>query len=196
MNFLAHIYLSGDNPKIMVGNFIGDFVKGRNLVEQFEPEIARGIELHRAIDEFTDSHPVVLESKKRLRPTYRHYAAVIVDMFYDHLLASNWSAYHEEPLTDFAMRTYQTVQQFDSILPPQFRYMLSHMIRGNWLANYAHLEGLERALTGMASRSRYTSKMELSINDLKENYGLFSAEFATFFPKLHTYSKNWLNSSK
>ena len=81
MNFLAHIYLSGDYPKLMIGNFIGDFVKGRNLLEQFDSEIAAGIDLHRAIDEYTDSHPVVTQSKNRLRPSYRHYAPVIVDMY-------------------------------------------------------------------------------------------------------------------
>ena len=90
MNFLAHIYLSGDDPNIQLGNFIGDFVKGRNLVEQFGHEIAKGIELHRAIDEFTDKHPIVKLSKVRLREKYRHYAPVIVDIFYDHYLAKNW----------------------------------------------------------------------------------------------------------
>lgn len=83
MNFLAHLYLSGDDSEIMVGNFIGDFVKGRNLNERFEERIVKGIELHRSIDAFTDSHPVVTLSKNRLRDKYRHYSPVIVDMFYD-----------------------------------------------------------------------------------------------------------------
>lgn len=192
MNFLAHIYLSGDNPKLMVGNFIGDFVKGRNLLEQFEPEIARGIELHRAIDEYTDSHPVVTKSKKRLRPTYRHYAAVIVDMYYDHFLAKNWNLYHSAPLADFAQQTYTTVRQFDEILPARFSYMLSYMMQGNWLLNYSKLEGLDRALTGMASRSKYKSRMEFAVNDLKEHYELFSAEFADFFPDLQQHAKEWI----
>ena len=90
MNFLAHAYLSGDNPKILVGNFIGDFVKGSDLRERYDSSIAYGIELHRMIDTFTDSHPVVMNSKIRLRETYRHYAPVIVDMYYDHFLAAGW----------------------------------------------------------------------------------------------------------
>src|SRR5690606_17104395 len=105
MNFLAHVYLSGDNPKIMVGNFIGDFVKGGRLSERFEKDIARGIELHRAIDDFTDSHAVVLKSKERLRPKYRHYSPVIVDMFYDHILARHWNDYHPQSLPAFAEET-------------------------------------------------------------------------------------------
>jgi acyl carrier protein phosphodiesterase len=112
MNFLAHLYLSGNNDKIMVGNFMGDFVKGRSALEQFEPEIIRGIELHRAIDEFTDSHAVVSASKDRLRPKYRHYSGVIVDVFYDHFLARNWSDYHDELLPDFADRAYGVIQSF------------------------------------------------------------------------------------
>jgi acyl carrier protein phosphodiesterase len=193
MNFLAHICLSGDNPKIMVGNFIGDFVKGRNLLEQFEPEIAKGIELHRTIDEFTDTHPVVAQSKSRLRPTYRHYAAVIVDMFYDHLLAKNWKRYHAEPLADFAERSYKTIEAFDAILPEQVKYMMTYMKRGNWLLNYAQLEGIERALTGMVRRSKYESKMEFAVKDLKENYHQFTEEFITFFPALKQHTENWLS---
>ena len=192
MNFLAHIYLSGDNEKLIVGNFIGDFVKGRNLLEQFEPEIAKGIELHRAIDEFTDNHPVVAKSKDRLRSTYRHYSSVIVDMYYDHLLAKNWSQYHPTPLADFTQQTYHTVQQYDSILPHRFKYMLSYMMEGNWLLNYSKLEGLQRALSGMASRSKYKSRMELAVNDLKDHYELFEAEFTDFFPELKQYSEDWI----
>ncbi|MEQ8424061.1 MAG: DUF479 domain-containing protein, partial [Cyclobacteriaceae bacterium] len=91
MNFLAHIYLSGDNAQLMIGNFIGDFVKGKNLSARYNPDVVLGIELHRAIDEYTDSHDVVQKSKVRLRPKYRHYSGVIVDMFYDHFLAKNWN---------------------------------------------------------------------------------------------------------
>lgn len=192
MNFLAHISLSGDNPKIMVGNFIGDFVKGRNLLEQFEPEIAHGIALHRAIDEFTDSHPIVTISKNRLRPTYRHYSAVIVDMFYDHLLAKNWEQYYKEFLPDFAERSYRILEGFHPILPEGVKYMLPYMTKGNWLVNYARFEGIDRALSGMARRSKYESKMELAVDDLKKNYEDFTQEFSIFYPQLQAFSKNWL----
>jgi len=194
MNFLAHISLSGDNPKIMVGNFIGDFVKGRNLLEQFEPEIAQGITLHRAIDEFTDSHPIVVQSKKRLQPTYRHYAPVIVDMFYDHILAKNWNRYHPEPLASFADKTYNTILAHDAILPEQVKYMMTYMTKGNWLLQYAQLEGIERALTGMARRSKYDSKMELAVNDLRNYFELFEDEFTRFFPELQFHSETVLQA--
>jgi acyl carrier protein phosphodiesterase len=189
MNFLAHISLSGDNPKIMVGNFIGDFVKGRNLLEQFEPEIAQGIILHRGIDEYTDSHPIVAQSKKRLQPTYRHYAPVIVDMFYDHLLAKNWKQYHTEPLDIYSQNAYKTILAHNAILPEQVKYMMTFMTKTNWLLSYAKLEGIERALTGMAKRSKYDSKMELAVNDLKEHYPLFKEEFERFFPELQYHAE-------
>lgn len=192
MNFLAHISLSGNNPKVMVGNFIGDFVKGRNLLEQFEPEIARGIALHRAIDEFTDNHAIVSVSKNRLRPTYRHYSAVIVDMFYDHLLAKNWEQYYTDFLPDFAERAYRTLEKFHQILPEGVKFMLPYMTKGNWLVNYARLEGIERALSGMARRSKHESKMELAVEDLKKNYDDFTHEFSTFYPELQAFSERWL----
>lgn len=155
MNFLAHLYLSGDDPKIMVGNFIGDFVKGRNALEQFEPRIIKGIELHRAIDEFTDSHPVVAASKTRLRAKYRHYSGVIVDVFYDHFLARNWNLYHAELLPDFADKAYGVIQSFDLILPAEVKYMMPYMVKGNWLMNYSKTEGINRALSGMSRRTPY-----------------------------------------
>lgn len=195
MNFLAHLYLSGDNPKIMLGNFIGDFVKGKLALEQFEPEIIRGIGLHRAIDEFTDSHPIVTKSKIRLRPKYRHYSGVIVDIFYDHLLAKNWDLFHTEILPDYAEMAYSIIQEHDSILPEEVKFMMPHMIRGNWLVNYAKLEGIERALSGMTRRTRNESKMDESVIDFKEFYPEFTQEFLEFFPELKHHATEWLKNN-
>jgi len=193
MNFLAHLYLSGDNHKIMLGNFIGDFVKGRNALEQFDLEIIRGIELHRAIDEFTDRHPIVTVSKNRLRPKYRHYSGVIVDVFYDHFLARNWDTYHPELLPDFADKAYGVIQSHDPILPKEVKFMMPYMIKGNWLVNYAKTEGIHRALSGMARRTPYESKMDEAVIDLKLNYGEFYNEFTEFFPQLKSFSQKLLS---
>lgn len=192
MNFLAHAFLSGSSEKILTGNFIGDFVKGRQTLARFEPEVARGIELHRAIDDFTDNHPVVAESKNRLRPKYRHYAAVIVDVYYDHFLARDWNQFHPQSLEHFAQRVYDVVSRHDEILPQGAKYMLPHMIRGNWLVNYAKLEGIHRALSGMASRTSYKSRMEEAVADLKNHYDLFLLEFRSFFPVLQTHVSDFL----
>jgi acyl carrier protein phosphodiesterase len=192
MNFLAHLYLSGIKPKIMLGNFVGDFIKGKSALEKFEPDIITGIELHRAIDEFTDRHPIVTESKKRLRPKYRHYSGVIVDIFYDHLLAKNWNTFHPDLLPDFADKAYGIIQSHDAILPEEVKFMMPHMIRGNWLVNYAKIEGIGKALSGMARRTRYESKMEQSVEDLIEYYSEFTNEFFQFFPDLKQHTEQFL----
>ena len=189
MNFLAHSYLSGNNPKILIGNFIGDFVKGRGLHDRFDAAIANGIELHRMIDSYTDSHPVVMETKIRLREKYRHYAPVIVDMYYDHFLAAKWSTYHPLPLAEFASNTYQVLQSNMDILPEKLQHMLPYMMHGNWLVNYGKVEGLQRALTGMSRRTSFNSKMEDAVNDLRKYYQEFGDEFEFFFPDLVRYSK-------
>lgn len=195
MNFLAHLYLSADDPKIMVGNFIGDFVKGRQAKDQFEPAIVKGIELHRAIDEFTDSHEVVQQSKKRLRPKYRHYSGVIIDVFYDHYLAKNWNDFHTQLLPDFAQRSYDLLEQHNAVLPSDVNMMLPYMKRGNWLVNYARIEGIHRALSGMAQRTPYVSKMDEASVDLQTHYDAFGLEFQTFFPELKAFSDRFLGKN-
>jgi acyl carrier protein phosphodiesterase len=192
MNFLAHQLLSGGDHQLMVGNFIADFVKGRTALGQFEREIVKGIELHRAIDAFTDTHPVVAQSKDRLRSKYRHYSGVIVDVFYDHFLARYWNHYHPTPLSDFAQTVYQVMEEHHSILPNEVRQMLPYMSRGNWLVNYSKVEGIQRALSGMSSRTPYVSRMEEATTDLVEYYNNFKNEFDTFFPMLQRHCENWI----
>jgi len=149
MNYLAHLYLSGNSKELMIGNFIGDFVKGKNY-EKYSNGIIDGIKLHRKIDEFTDSNETVSKSKIRLRPNYHKYAGVIVDMFYDHYLAANWSDYSSVPLNEYAQNAYHIMSDHIGILPDRTKIMLPYMISGNWLERYAEIEGIDRALTGMA----------------------------------------------
>jgi acyl carrier protein phosphodiesterase len=191
MNFLAHLYLSGTDPDIMTGNFIGDFVKGRPHYQHMPEKVVAGIELHRIIDAFTDSHPVVANSKKRLWPKYRHYAGVIIDIYYDHFLAKNWGDYHQDLLPDYADACYQVLQSRTYALPEPVNFLLPHMIRGNWLVNYAKLEGIHRALSGMARRTTFVSKMEESVKDLEESYEAFKTEFQLFFPDLINEAKKF-----
>ncbi|HYF68829.1 MAG TPA: ACP phosphodiesterase [Ohtaekwangia sp.] len=192
MNFLAHLYLSGKNEKIMVGNFLADFVKGKQALSLFDGEIKTGIELHRAIDLFTDTHPVVRESKNRLREKYRHYSAVIVDVFYDHCLARNWALYSTVVLPAFADEAYAILQKYYSVLPTRLQQMLPYMIRGNWLVNYAKPEGIARTLTGMSRRTPYESKMDEAIDELIKYYSDFESEFNLFFPDLQNEVSDFL----
>lgn len=186
MNFLAHIYLSGNSDKVMIGNFIGDAVKGNDYLH-YDPEVVKGIKLHRKIDEFTDCHPVVIESKNRLRPTYSKYSSVIVDIFYDHFLAASWLEHSEIPLPVFVEKVYQLISDNLEWLPPKVQHLFPYMVSGDWLTNYANLEGIQRTLNGMSRRARFESGMEKAVEDLKRDYDLYKREFDLFFPQLKEF---------
>ena len=187
MNFLAHIFLSGDDEEVMIGNFIADAVKGKNYLG-YSDGIIKGVLLHRRIDAFTDSHVVVGESKRRLRPKYRKYAGVIVDMYYDHFLSKYWENYSEVSLSQFVGNAYQVFQRRIDCLPSRIQLMLPHMIEFDWLKNYAHLEGITGALGGLSRRARYDSGMEYAVSDLKQDYCKYKCEFELFFPELMNFS--------
>jgi acyl carrier protein phosphodiesterase len=192
MNFLAHAALSGNNEKILVGNFIADFVKGKAALQQFDNEIQNGILLHRVIDAFTDTHPTVALSKDRLRVKYRHYSGVIIDVFYDHFLARNWMNFHSVPLEVFADSVYSIVDNHIDVVPEAVKNFFPYMKRGNWLLNYARIDGIARALTGMSRRTPYESKMDESINELIQFYDEFEKEFQLFFPLLQKRAEQFL----
>ncbi|WP_436515379.1 ACP phosphodiesterase [Ekhidna sp. To15] len=190
MNFLAHLYLSGDDEEILVGNFIGDFVKGAQL-EQYASRIQKGIRLHRSIDHFTDTHDTVLQSKIRLREKFRHYAPVIVDVFYDHFLAKDWASFSKIPLKQYTENFYQVMKKYVDIIPKGVTNMLSYMSRDNWLYNYQFIEGIDRSLTGMSKRTKYENKMDEASIALKEHYQDFQSEFDQFFPELQLHVSNF-----
>ncbi|MCW3086596.1 MAG: phosphodiesterase [Bacteroidetes bacterium] len=186
MNFLSHLYLSGTSEGLLLGNYIADSVKGSDY-KNYTPEIQQGIILHRHIDTFTDTHPIVEESKKRLRAKYHKYAAVIVDIYYDHFLAKNWSDYSNIPLHDYAQNVYTLIEKNYDTLPLKSQHFTEYMVHYNILEAYSRLEGIERVLKGMASRASFVSNMEHSIHDLEEHYDLFAEEFRLFFPELQQF---------
>ncbi len=183
MNFLAHCYLSGGHEKLLIGNFMADFLRGPQEGRWPEP-IMRGIHLHRAIDEFADSHPLVKQGYHRLRPKYGRYAAVIIDVFYDHLLAQNWESFHQQPLPAFAESVYQSLETNAELLPPKAKRILPHMVTHDWLSNYAGHYGIERALEGLSRRASFANRMDEALQALLEDYELFNQEFLNFFPEM------------
>jgi len=190
MNFLAHAFLSGSDPEILTGNLIGDFVKGKQM-KIYGGKIQNGIHLHREIDGFTDHHKITLKSKQRLFPLFRHYSAVIVDMFYDHFLAVNWNKYHQEDLKDFTEKVYKILVYRKRQLPESFQYMLQHMQAQNWLYHYKDLEGINRALTGMARRTKFNSSMEHATKELENHYKEYQKEFEQFFPDIISFTSTF-----
>jgi acyl carrier protein phosphodiesterase len=191
MNFLAHIYLSGDSDELKIGNFVGDFVKASDM-EHYSEIINQGISMHWAIDDFTDHHPVVQDSKDRLRSKYGHYAGVIVDIYYDHFLARNWGNYHHENLRLFVDNIYEMLKSHKNILPEKVVRMLPFMIKHDWLYNYQYFEGIQSVMEGMAHRASFNSKMEESVVELKMNHREFEKEFEAFFPELQAFCTDFL----
>ena len=183
MNFLAHLYLSGKDEDIIIGNFIADHVKGK-AIEKYSEGIVAGIRLHREIDNFTDTHPVFIQSKNRLAINYKKYAGVVTDMFYDHFLSATWPVYSDESIDSFTKRMYRIIMKKYFILPPKTKRILPFMAQDNWLKAYGTFEGLSRALNGMARRTPFESGMENAIHDLKKDYNLYHNEFREFFPQI------------
>ncbi len=186
MNYLAHLYLSGNNHDIMIGNFIADHVKGKQI-ELFDDEIVKGIKLHRMIDEFTDSHKVVEQSKIRLRSEFGKYSPVIVDVFYDHYLAINWEEYHHEELSVYANNFYSLLNDNHHRLPLRTQQMIEYMIPQNWLVNYKTIEGINKTLTGMSKRTKFESRMDEAAIYLDRYYADFEQEFNEYFEELRRY---------
>lgn len=192
MNFLAHVYLSQNSPKIQIGNFIADFVKGKQLAT-FEEGIQKGIRLHRAIDAYTDKHPIVKASTQRLRITQNRYASVAIDIFYDHFLAKNWVLYHQKPLEDFTTDFYTNLQEHFSILPASLAKVAPHIIKENWLYHYQHLSGITKAFEGMSRRASFPSNFLYAPKDLLQDYQSYEEEFKIFFPELVRYVQDFEN---
>ena len=188
MNWLAHIYLSFGDDEITLGNFIADSIRG-NKYKHLPERVQSGIFLHREIDTFTDTHPIPKISSKKLHRNYGHYSRVIVDIFYDHFLAKNWTSYSEEPLADFVERFYTLLTVNHNLLPIGVKKMMPYMLSNNWLLNYAQIEGIGNVLNGMNRRTKYKSKMNLAVVDLEKHYSTFEAEFTEFFELLAAFSR-------
>lgn len=149
MNFLAHLYLSGESDDIMTGNFIGDYVKG-NRFRNFPDEIRRGILLHRAIDHFTDNHASFIEARGFFRPVYGRYSGIAADVVFDHLLADMWHLFSEFPLSVFASKAHSALLSNFEILPEEVQRFLPIMINNRRLESYATINGTDTALRIMS----------------------------------------------
>ena len=191
MNYLAHIYLSGDNDLITIGNFIADGIKGK-LYKKYPKDIQIGILLHRNIDTFTDAHKIVRQSTKRLHEKYGHYSGIIVDILYDHFLAKNWSKYSEIPLANYVEIFYNSLEDNYDILPQRIQKLMPYMLTDNWLLSYASIEGISRVLEGMNQRTKNRSGMDEAVNELELFYDEFETEFFLFFDELICFSKDKL----
>ena len=189
MNFLAHIFLSGEDDFVKIGNFMADGIHGKKYL-QFPEAIQKGILLHRAIDTFTDAHPIFRQSTRRLHIPYHHYSGVIVDVFYDHFLAKNWNRYSEEPLEKYISRFYQLLQDNFELLTEKIQHLLPYMVNQNWLVSYQTIEGIQQILSQMDRRTNTKSNMQFSVKELNLFYQEFENEFTLFFDEIIIFSIN------
>ncbi|HLU90566.1 MAG TPA: ACP phosphodiesterase [Cyclobacteriaceae bacterium] len=192
MNFLAHAFLSFNEPKVLVGNLIGDFVRG-DVSDRFDREIVWGVQLHRDIDVFTDSHPAVKDAQKILKPTFGLYSLVITDMYFDFFLCKGWDNYCHQPIEEFSAHVYEVLELHYGVLPRSFRPIFKNMKRQDWLANYGTLEAMKAGLTSLSTRATFDSKMETAHLVLEERQEDFKASFEKFFPELIVFSRQRLN---
>lgn len=195
MNFLAHIYLSGNNDLLKIGNFMADSVRGHRYLE-YPDELRKGILLHRYIDTFTDANPIYRKSKHRLHEKYGHYSGVIMDIVYDHFLAKNWNTYSDVPLEEYASTFYNLLQNNYAILTAKTQKMIPYMIARNWLVSYATLEGLEMILFQMDYRTQHRAHMQEAIVEVKNFYSQFEEEFTLFFEELRNHCEEKLKELK
>lgn len=169
MNYLAHAVLSYNQPLILVGNMISDFVKGRQKFG-YAVDVQKGITLHRDIDAFTDTHPATALAKEIFRPDYRLYSAPIMDIIYDHFLALDEAVFPGDSLLPFTQTVYRMLEEQAVHLPPRFLMVLTYMKAENWLYHYRTTEGLRKSLAGLVRRASY-------IHDSTQAHALFLAHY-------------------
>ena len=192
MNHLAHFFLSGDDDDLAIGNFVADFITNRELPNYTEG-VKRGILLHRAIDAFTDSHLVVKQSTKRLHPFHHKYSPVIVDVYYDFLLAKNWDKYTPSvkggDLRDFVDKIYNLLTNRVLELPEKLQKRLHLMIADDWLMRYTTFEGLHGAFLRIEKATSFPGDFGTAAAHLEEFLDEFDGEFNLFFPDLQRHVK-------
>ncbi|WP_394759499.1 ACP phosphodiesterase [Flavobacterium sp.] len=186
MNYLAHIFLSGNNDLLKIGNFMADGIRGNDYLK-FPEDVKNGIILHRHIDTFTDAHPIYRKSKHRLHEKYGHYAGVIMDILYDHFLAKNWSHYSSEKLEDYTANFYKSLEDNYDILTEKTQNLMPYMTERNWLTSYATIAGIEMILFQMDYRTKHRANMQEAVVELQEFYSEFEKEFTLFFEELRAF---------
>jgi acyl carrier protein phosphodiesterase len=183
MNYLAHMFLSDNTPLSMLGNFLGDFVKG-NVEGKFPQEVVDGIIRHRRIDHFTDSNAVVSSSKKLISGSRSRFSGIIVDVLYDHFLSKNWNLYSNACLDDFIGLVYTNLHNHGSAIPPAAEFCIEKMTREDWLNSYASIEGIDRTFRRISRRLRRKNNLYSAVEELEIHYDVLNTHFLQFFPGL------------
>lgn len=186
MNYLAHLHLGGQRPGQLLGSLYGDFVKGR-LQGQFAPEVEAAIQLHRRIDTYTDSHPLVTAALSRFSLTRRRYAGIVIDVFFDHCLARDWAHYADRPLPLFTAELYRVLAA-EPQLPARLARIAPYMAADDWLGSYRDFAVLEQVLRGIARRLSRPEELTAAMIELERLYQPLSEDFRAFYPQLQAFA--------
>lgn len=193
MNYLAHAYLSFQHPGILVGNMISDFVKGKKQFD-YATDIQKGIQLHRAIDAFTDQHPATKHAKIFYKPAVGAYAGAFMDVTYDHFLALDNNELSETGWQEFAKTVYRQLAIHQSVLPEKFARLLPYMTSQDWLSNYRFTWGIENSFGGLTRRAQYLSDSHLVFALFKEHYNELAGYYRDFFPDVKKFALSHLDA--
>ncbi len=183
MNFLAHTYLSCGSEDLLIGNFLADFLRNKEI-ENLPDCFLNGIHLHRKIDTFTDNHPRVSEVNKMFHAEHGKYAPVVTDVLFDYILAKNWSKYSGEDIDDFISRIYELLNKNVQYFPERRKEYIMKMIKGDFLTNYTKIEGLRFTFEKMDSQTRFPSNFVSALGNLEEKMPFLDLKFNAFFPEL------------
>jgi acyl carrier protein phosphodiesterase len=193
MNFLAHALLAGEAPALIVGGVVGDWIKG-HLPAGLPDDLARGAALHRAIDHFAETHPAFCRSRTRVSPARRRYAGVLVDVFYDHLLAQNWATIHPQPLHEYCETVYDLIEARLPDLPADSHPALKLMAQEDWLTSYAQIEGIADVLARMSRRARQPNPLLHGEQELLADVEGFTGDFHDWLADTREFCRQWRDS--
>lgn len=184
MNYFAHLYLSQPTTASTVGNLLGDFAKGVDLNE-LPAAVSNGLQNHRAVDRFTDSHPVVKDLIRSFSTQRRRFAGIALDVYFDHLLMKHWAAFDDRELERVIQSCYHHMQTGQSLMPStRMISTTSKMVTHDWFGSYRDIESIGHALDRIASRIRFRNDFDNAIEDIKQNQQAIEQGFLAFFPEL------------
>jgi acyl carrier protein phosphodiesterase len=192
MNFLAHLHLADPEPGLLLGGIVADFAKPAELAT-LPPEVQDGVRLHRLIDGFTDSHPIVRGSVARIAPEFHWFSGIIIDIYYDHILAREWSRYSLETLESFASRSYLALETLLPYARSEGADFIRWMIDDQRLQRYATLEGIEDTLARLSRRivkriPKNAVRLEDAMPLLRDKDARLTSDFQAFYPELMAFA--------
>ena len=188
MNYLVHLYLAGEDAELQLGGLMGDFVKGP-IPAGYPEKLAMGLHLHRRIDSLAQNSPHTRQSRQRLQPKFGHGRGIIIDIFYDHFLASNWTDHSSEPLENYAARVYRLLQRSHQQLPAGLQQVAPRMIEQNWLVSYQHQAVVGHALNRIAQRLSRPLPLAEGVDDLATHELSFRQDFTGFMAEATEFVK-------